>query len=107
MLVVTTSGAGASSPMPSELKEVRDALWQDVVFVHRKWNTFRELHSTQEHIDLLNFGGDEFFAINQMIWAENIQMAIARLTDPDQTGSYRNLSMEQLLRNIDPVAPPG
>jgi hypothetical protein len=107
VLVVKTNGAGMSSPIPSDLKEVRDALWQDVVFVHTKWNIFKELHSTKENVDLLNFGGDEYFGIDQMIWAENIQMAIARLTDPHQTGSHKNLSMEQLLLHIDSATPPG
>src|SRR5206468_6112207 len=64
VLVVKTSGAGVPSPIPSELKAVRDALWQDVVFVHTKWNIFKELHSTKESVDLLNFGGDEYFGIN-------------------------------------------
>jgi len=105
--MVKTSGAGVPSPIPLELKAVRDALWQDVVFVHTKWNIFKELHSTKENVDLLNFGGDEYFGINQMIWAENIQMAIARLTDPHQAGSHKNLSMERLLLHIDPATPPG
>jgi hypothetical protein len=93
--------------LPTDLKEIREALWQDVVFLHTKWNIFRELHATHESVALLNFAGQGFFAMNQMIWAENIQMAIARLTDPTRSARRDNLTLKRLLDHIDLANPPG
>jgi len=77
------------------------------VFLHTKWNIFRDLHSGKESIDLLNFAGAEYFGISQMIWAADVQMHIARLTDPPQTGAYKNLSLKRLLLHIDSTTPAG
>jgi len=107
MIVAKTGGAGPPTPMPPELAAVWDPLWQDVVFLHTKWNNFRTLHRDKDSVDLLNFGSDEYFGINQMVWAADIEMAMARLTDPHQMGQYQNLTLGRLLLHIDPATPAG
>jgi AbiU2 len=98
--------AGPTASMPDELAAIRSALWQDVVRLHQKWAFFTELYATQESIDLLNFGARTYFAVNQQVWADDLLLAIARLTDPVRSVGKSNLSFAQLLIQIDPAQPP-
>ncbi|HEV8337168.1 MAG TPA: hypothetical protein VGR67_12185 [Candidatus Polarisedimenticolia bacterium] len=101
------STVGKPSAMPAELAAVRAALWQEVVRLHMKWKIFSELYGSKETVDLLNFGAQAYFGLSQHVWADHIQLAIARLTDPLKSVGKDNLSLSRLLVHIDPADPAG
>ena len=92
--------------MPPELAEVYGELWQDVVWVHDKWNIFLQLYSDKEAIDLLNKTAPSFFYICQYVLLDDTMMAICRLTDPAQTGRKTNLSLQRLVDTVDDATYP-
>ena len=78
------------------LDELLDALsgeWAEGV---TRLNGFEELFNDVENVKLLNLVGGSFFADVQRIFWDDQLLRIARLTDPKQTGSHDNLTVQQL-----------
>src|SRR5437868_4579391 len=70
------------SKMGSDLGEVYHHLWQEVAFVHRKWNEHVELFGMKpSRIDLMNEAAPAFFRMIQDSLWEDTLLHIARLTD--------------------------
>ena len=83
-------------------------LWNDVVFLHLDWATYRSLFGTsQERVDTLNWAAGQFFnTVYRVLW-NDIIMRIARLTDPATSGSGRdNASLQGLLKKLEGKVPP-
>jgi hypothetical protein len=84
--------------MPRELAEVHHALWNEVAWLHGKWNDFRTLFGD---VDLLNETAPAFFGHLQTIMWEDVLLHICRLTDASQTRQrHRRLTLEQLSRLV-------
>ena len=69
------------------------ALWQEVAWLHVKWEEYLELFGTKpSRIELLNKAAPRFFGIVQdLLWEETI-LHIARLTDPAKSKKKKNRS---------------
>lgn len=73
------------------------ALWQEVAWIHAKWEQYVELFGSKPtRIDLLNRAAPFFFRVVQDSLWEDIILHIARLTDPPRTGTKENLTIRLL-----------
>jgi hypothetical protein len=75
-----------------------DALWHDVVWLHRKWAEYVELYGTKEtRVELLNQAAPQFFRmIQDALWEETL-LHVARLTDKSTSpGRRQNLTIQNL-----------
>jgi hypothetical protein len=76
---------------------------RSVSILHMNWKDYRTLYGTSpERIELLNWAASTFFGLLDSILFNNIVLAIARLTDRAQTGSYTNASLERLVEALEP-----
>jgi hypothetical protein len=74
-----------------------DALWQEVAWIHRKWDEHVALFGTKpSRIELLNRSAPSFFRIVQDCLWEDVLLHIARLTDSPQSVGRANLSIRRL-----------
>ena len=78
------------------------ALWQEVEWLHIKWDEYVELFGTKpSRIELLKRAAPRFFGVVQdLLWEETI-LHIARLTDPPKQGKYENLTIKALPALMD------
>lgn len=75
-----------------------------VAHLHMNWKNYRSLFGTSpERVELLNWAASTFFGLLDGILLHDIVLAIARLTDPAQTGSYINASLERLVEVLEPT----
>ena len=85
------------SVMVQELGQFYDALWQQVAWLHRKWDEYVALFGTKpERISLLNEAAPSFFRVVQDSLWEGVLLHIARLTDSPQSVGKPNLSFRRL-----------
>jgi AbiU2 len=107
-------GASISSPSPyrtaeevaqdhlgtlgPQLGPVYNALSNEVISLHGKWNQYRQLYATsEERIELLNRSAGYFFWLLQETLIEDVLLHLARLTDLADHGRGRtNLTLRQL-----------
>jgi hypothetical protein len=87
---------------PRAVADVHRALWPHVVDLQGQWNTFRRLFMTNDGtVDVLNWAARGLFAKMQRSLVDEMILAIARLTDPPQTGSHKNVVLERLAQECD------
>jgi len=83
--------------MGSQLGEVYHALWNEVGWVHAKWQQFRQLYAhSPACIELLNDVAGHFFGIVQDVLWEDVILHIARLTERPTTAGQANLTLVAL-----------
>ena len=76
----------------------------EVVQLFYRWKIFRQLFgSGEENLNLLNKSGSNVFALLQRLTEDNISLTLCRLTDPEMTGPYENLSIRNFLGRIEAV----
>lgn len=93
--------------MPVEIKDVFEALEQEVIWLHLKWQYYRQLFGTsEERIELLNSFAPLFFKVCQDALLDDVILSISRLSDPMKTGE-RGSKKESLslLRLVNMIAP--
>jgi hypothetical protein len=84
-----------------------EALQAVAIDLHARWKLHRDLYaSTPERIDLLNQSASSFFAIVQHLTIDDIIMRISRLLDPAKTSGQDNLTLDRLLKGLDPKPTP-
>ncbi len=88
--------------MGSPLGEVYYSLWQDVAWLHVKWDEYVQLYGTnRERVDLLNSTARLFFkVVHDVLWSD-ILLGIARLVDPPKTGLKKNMTIRLLPEAVD------
>lgn len=87
--------------MGDELGSIYHALWQEMAWVHLKWQEYTELFGRKEaRIKLLNRSAPTFFRIVQDVLWGDILLHIAKLLDPPKTGNKQNLTLEGLAELI-------
>jgi hypothetical protein len=97
--VRTASQAKAENilKMGQELGDLYSALWQEIAWIHSKWDEYVVLYGTKpERIDLLNRAAPAFFRLIQDVLWEDIVLHIARLTDSPKSLGKPNLSINRL-----------
>ncbi|MBC7226255.1 MAG: hypothetical protein H5T61_03375 [Thermoflexales bacterium] len=73
------------------------ALWQEVAWLHVKWQEYVELFGKKpSRVDLLNKAAPLFFRVVQDALWHDILMHIARLTDPPKSVGKPNLTIRRL-----------
>jgi hypothetical protein len=80
-----------------------DALWQDVVWLHRKWGDYIELFGSKEtRVEIMNRAAPQFFQMIQGVLWEATLLHIARLTDRSTSpGRKQNLTIQNLTQLVD------
>lgn len=88
--------------MPSETRAVFEALQDEVIWLHAKFNIHRQLFGTsEERINLLNDFGPDLFQIIYDGLLHDVFLTLTRLTDPATTFKKHNLSLERLTKMIE------
>ncbi|HKT32773.1 MAG TPA: hypothetical protein VJS89_09850 [Gammaproteobacteria bacterium] len=88
--------------MGDDLGRLYSALWQEIVWLHRKWTEYVVLFGTKEsRIELLNNAAPQFARMVQDSLWEDVLLHMARLTDPPKSAGKSNLSIQALLPLID------
>jgi len=88
-----------------ELGPIYNALYNEVRWLHAKWNQCRILFALgQDRIDLLNGVAPFFFRLLQDALWEDAVLHVARLNDPPRSVGKPNLSLSMLAESVnDPV----
>lgn len=82
--------------MGQELGPLYDAMWQQVAWLHQKWEQYVELYGTKEsRLTLLNQAAPLFFRVVQDTLWEDVLLHIARLTDRPTSVGNPNLSIRR------------
>jgi hypothetical protein len=77
-----------------DLGQVYYDLFEELVWLHDKWAQYCELFGKdQQRVELLNKVAPRFFWYLQHTLFDDIQLHLARLTDPPQTGSGKNQNL--------------
>lgn len=72
-------------------------LWQEVVYLHRKWGEYLVLFGTKpERLKILNAGAPVFFRMVQDVLWEETLLHIACLTDRPEVGKKTNLTIQNV-----------
>jgi AbiU2 len=95
-----------SGVMPSHLAETHHLLFQEVSWLHARWNVYCQLFvSNEQTVDLLNRSAPGFFYICQTVLIDSVLLGISRLTDPAESrngkGKQLNLSLKRLAATVD------
>ena len=93
--------------MPNEIREVYEPLEQEIVWLHVKWQFYRQLFGTdEERIELLNDIAPLLFRVCQDVLLDDVIISISRLADQLRTGNRHStresLSLRRLVVLIDP-----
>lgn len=90
--------------MNPEIQLLFDRIHCEVVQLFYRWKIFRQLFgSGEENLNLLNKSGSNVFELLQRLTEDNVSLTLCRLTDPERTGSYENLSIRNFLGRIEAV----
>jgi len=97
-----------SGAMPPDLAEIHDLLYQEVSWLHARWNLYCQLYaSSEDTVDLLNRSAPSFFNICQGVLIDSVLLGISRITEPAETGKGKtkqlNLTLRRLAATIDPA----
>lgn len=88
--------------MGSELGPLYDAMWQQLAWLHHKWDQYVELYGTADtRLTILNEAAPMFFRVVQDTLWDDVLLHIARLTDSPQSMGKPNLSMRRFPGEID------
>jgi hypothetical protein len=88
--------------MGKELGALYGALWQQVAWLHQKWEEYVALFGTKpSRVDLMNEVAPLFFRIVEDTLWEGILLHVARLTDAPQSVGKPNLSFRRLAASVD------
>jgi HEPN superfamily AbiU2-like protein len=87
----------ALEAMGSPLGELYDILYNQLAWVHVKWNEHRALFGTsKERVDFLNEAAPAFFASLQSTLWDDVLLHLCRLTDPEKSAGKPNLTLRRL-----------
>lgn len=88
--------------MGPELGPLYDAMWQQLAWLHHKWDQYVELYGTAEtRLAILNEAAPMFFRVVQDTLWDDVLLHIARLTDSPQSMGKPNLSIRRFPGEID------
>jgi hypothetical protein len=91
---------------PPEIEELFNVLWQEVCGFSAKWQLYLDLFADEANLKVVNATAPGAFMLIESALRNDMVMLIGRLTDPHMTGSKPNISLERLIREIKPHAPP-
>ena len=98
----TEARADYERRMGVELGSRYALLWQELAWIHRKWEEYVVLFGTSpERVALLNEAAPSFCRLIQDSLWEDVLLHIARLTDPPASVGKSNLSLPALAALVD------
>jgi hypothetical protein len=88
--------------MSASLGAQFDVLWNEIVWLHMKWQEFEKLYAhTKERMQLLNEVASPFFwQLQDMMWRDAL-LHLARVTDPPQSSGKDKPDV----RGLPPLVP--
>lgn len=90
--------------MDVEVRTLFHRIHEEAIQLFYRWEIYRQLFAGgQENLNLLNRSGSNVFALLQGLIQENVFLTLCRLTDPEKTGAYENLSLRNLLGKAEAV----
>jgi hypothetical protein len=96
-------GQGSDSEWPEFPEAIRHLfadLWQDVAWLHRKWQTYSDLFGAPEKFGVLNDTGRAFFQTVEEALRMDMIMSFGRLLDPPKSMGKDNLSIGHLIKEL-------
>lgn len=88
--------------IPDPTREIFDAIKEEVAWVHTKWAIYKELFGTSdERLRLLTQCAYAFFLILSDVLKDDLFISLSRLTDNAGKKDRKNLSFEQLQRQVE------
>jgi hypothetical protein len=91
---------------PPGIEDLFNVLWQQVCGFSAKWRLYLDLFAEEANRKVVNATAPGAFTLIESALRNDMVMLIGRLTDPHATGSKPNLSLERLIRELKPHAPP-
>jgi hypothetical protein len=89
------------SVLGPDLGSLYHALYNEVTWLHAKWNQYRILFAESPgRIELLNDVAGFFFGVIQDVLLEDVVLHLARLTDPPQSVGKDNLTLSRLAETV-------
>lgn len=89
------------SKFPSALREIYESLETELVWIHGRWNMYRQLFGTNERrVELLNESAPAFFYQLGFLWLDYTVLEICKITDRPHTNGNQNLVISQLHRRL-------
>jgi hypothetical protein len=85
---------------PAPLRNIFEALWQEVANLHAQWELYIDLFGDPEKIPILNDTVPAVFQLIEENLRANLSVSIGRITDPPQTGRNDNLSLSRLVQSL-------
>ena len=93
--------------IPAHVVPLWESIQQEVIGLHAYWINYRQLFGkTKERYDLLGEVAWAFFYIVDNTLLNDVQIGLSRLGDPASSGKWENATLERLLHELVPVAPP-
>lgn len=93
---------GSASQIPSAFVAIYEELRDEVIWLHGRWLTYRQLFAVSpRRIELLNASAPTFFFFVQDVFLDNVQLSLSKLTDPAGSGKRENLTLEQLQSQLE------
>ena len=84
------------------LGSVYYALYNEVAWLHQKWQEYRKLYGTsKERIELLSETAPSFFHVLQQVLWRDVLLHLARLTDPPKQREFENLTLLRLPEAVE------
>lgn len=83
--------------MGKELAAAYQTLFDDIVWLHFKWQQYFELFGVSaERVELLHEAANRFFGVVDGVFFEDTLLSLCRLTDRPEMGGKRNLTLWSL-----------
>jgi hypothetical protein len=93
--------------MPKELAGIYEQLERDIIWLHGKWNIYRQLFGTDPgRIEMLNECAPGFFRVCQDAFLHDVVLELSQLSDPAENFQQENLSLPALLKYIQSLNDP-
>ncbi len=87
--------------MPESIKDIFNELKNQVIWVHTKWENYRQLFEASDtRLRLLNKCAHAFFLIIHNALIVDVLMSLSKLTDPAGKRKRKTLSFEQLQKQV-------
>src|SRR5271157_3512876 len=88
------------SDMPESIKDIFNELKNQVVWLHTKWENYRQVFGTSEKLKLLDECAHAFFLIIHNALIDDVLMSLSKLTDPAGKKTKKHLSFEKLQKRV-------
>lgn len=93
--------SGSLITAASDVSELWDALDYEVTWLHGRWMIYRQLFGTdEERVEILNRSAGTFASLLQDVLLHDIQLGLAKLGDPAESGRFKNLTLAALLATL-------